>query len=411
MNWLNLLLEQTSESEAPERYFYWAGLAAISAVVRKNIWINRHFYKLYPNVYIVLLSSRSGARKGVPISICKKLLEEVDLVRIISGCNSIQGMIQELGQQKTLENGIVIGEAHGILLSDEFDAFLTDDPKSLTYLTALYNTHEHEKGWEKTLKNSPKSFLKAPCLTMLVASNEILFENVVKRKDIEGGFIGRTALVRESKARGINSLVDPPEHLINFPELSVRLLEISKIKGEFKWTQESGKKYDKWYKDMMQSETDDRTGTYNRLGDQVLKVAMLISLARKDDLNLEWEDVELAIDKCEECADTATRISPSTESSNGDKPNAFKIVMDLIVASEVNGSKYKITKSTLLNKLQKYSLYTAQLDYCLNEYLKAGWITREMTLGSGNINLRTVYALTEEGARVYVRDKSKRFVN
>ena len=145
MSWIDLLLEQTEESEAPERYFYWSGLAAISAIARKNVWLDRHYYTLYPNIYVALISTRSGARKGIPISICKRILEEVNLTRIISGCNSIQGLIQELGQQKTLENGTVIGDAHGILLSDEFDSFLTDDPKSITYLTTLYNTHEHEK--------------------------------------------------------------------------------------------------------------------------------------------------------------------------------------------------------------------------------------------------------------------------
>lgn len=402
MSWLDLLLKQTEENEAPERYFWWSGLAAISAIARKNVWINRHFYKLYPNIYVVLISTKSGARKGIPISICKKILEEVNLTRIISGCNSIQGMIQELSNQKTLDSGTVIGDAHGIMLSDEFDAFLTDDPKSLTYLTTLYNTHEHEKGWEKTLKNSPKAFLKAPCLTMLVASNEMLFDSVVKRKDIEGGFIGRTILVRESHSRPRNSLVYAPKNIIDFNKLAVRPAEVSRIKGEFKWTSEAGRLFDEWYLEM--GDPDDRTGTYNRLGDQVLKVAMLISLSRKDDLDLEFQDVELAIKKCEECVGAAVRISPTTESSNGDRPNAMKMVLECICS----GKNYQTTKALILGKLQPYQLYTTEIDKCINQLISSGWISRGVAVGAeGNINHRTIYTLTDEGKRMFFKEAKK----
>lgn len=400
--WLDELLKSTEESEAPERYFWWSGIAALSAVARKNVFLNRHFYKLYPNTYIVLISAKSGARKGIPISICKKLLEEIDLVRIISGCNSVQGLIQELSQQKTLSSGAVIGDAHGIMLTDEFDAFLTDDPKSLTYLTTLYNTHEHEKGWEKTLKNSPKAFLKAPCLTLLAASNEMLFDSVVKRKDIEGGFIGRTVLVRESRPRGVNSLVEPPDNLINFPKLAMRLIEVSKIKGEFKWTKSSGKLYDEWYRSINQEEHDDRTGTYNRLGDQVLKVAMLLSLSRKDSLDLEVEDVQLAIDKCLDCVETAVRISPSTESSNGDRPNAMKLIIQSIVESN-----FSISKSEMLGKLQRYQLFTTQVETCVNQLIMSGWVSKSMIHGDGHVNNRTIFSLTEEGLKLFRTESRK----
>lgn len=396
--WLDLLLKQTEESEAPERYFWWSGIAAISAVVRKNVWFNRHYYKLYPNVYVLLISTKSGARKGIPISICKNILEGVEATRIISGCNSIQGLIQELGQQKTMPNGAVIGDAHGILLTDELDSFLTDDPKSLTYLTALYNTHEHEKGWEKTLKNSPKLTLKAPCLTLLAASNEMLFDSVVKRKDIEGGFIGRSIIVRESKPRLINSLVDPPKNPLNYTALELRLIQISKIRGQFEFTPEAREVYRGWYEDIYGADHDDRTGTFNRIGDQVLKVGMLISLSRKDDLILDVPELEESIDKCTECAGAAAKITPSVESSNGDKPNARKLVMAHVIDADAG-----MVKAKLFGRLQQYQVFPNQIDQCLEEFIKAGWITKAVVPGIGNINNRTIYKLTDEGKLMFLK--------
>ena len=388
MSWLDELLYATEENESPERYFWWSGLATISAIARKNVFIERHFYKLYPNIYVALISSRSGGKKGIPISICKKLLETVGTTRIISGCNSIQGLIQELSMQRTLSPTVTLKEAHGIMLSDEFDSFLTDDPKCLTYLTALHNTHEHEKGWTKRLKGSPVEELRSPCLTMLVASNETLFDSMVKHKDIEGGFIGRTFVVYEKRSKEPNSLVYAPKHKINFHDLSLRLLKISKLKGEFKWSTRAGEKYDRWYKQLHAQNIDDRTGSINRLGDQVVKAAMLISLARKDELTLEMDDVEMAIDKCTECAITAMRMISTTGGTNGTVPNATGLVTKIIV----DAANHTITRQKLLSKLYPYNVQSYQLDKVIETMMGANWIT-----AFRNGDKVVCYKLTEEG--------------
>ena len=127
MTWLETLLASTSEAEAPSRYFWWSGLCAISAVIRKRVFLQRGaFYKLYPNIYVALVSARSGLRKGIPIMIAKKLVSDLDSVRVISGCSSIQAMIKELSMQQTFKSGAVVNEAQGLMISDEFESFLTD---------------------------------------------------------------------------------------------------------------------------------------------------------------------------------------------------------------------------------------------------------------------------------------------
>ena len=43
----------------------------------------------------------------------------------------------------------------------------------------------------------------------------------------------------------------------------------------------------------------DDTGTLNRFGDSVLKVAMILSLARSPELYIDEDSMQLAIDYCE----------------------------------------------------------------------------------------------------------------
>jgi hypothetical protein len=389
MSWLDLLVQSTEESEAPERYFWWSGLAAISAIARKNVYLNRHYYKLYPNIYVALVSSRSGAKKGIPISICKSILEECSVCRIISGCNSIQGLTQDLSMQKTYSNGTVITDAQGIMISDEFESFLTDDPKALTYLTALHNTHEHEKSWTKRLKGSPLEELKSPCLTLLVASNETLFDSMVKQKDIEGGFIARTFIVYEKKPRLINSLIYPPKRKPDIHELTLRLLKISKITGEFKWTEDAASLYDTWYRRLSTLGIDDRTGSISRLGDQVLKAAMLISLARKDDLDLTVEDISLAIRKCEECMQ-AINVMMLT-SSNGDVAGPIKLVLKALASAP----DQMASRARLLSKLHPDGIDSIVLDRVIETLQQSGAIRQPFRKGKDVMYKMSAEAYTE----------------
>src|SRR5208337_2442632 len=341
-DWLETLLESTKEAEAPERYFWWAGLCAISAVIGKKVFLQRGpFYRLYPNIYVALVSARSGLRKGIPIMIAKKMVQDLDSVRVISGCNSIQGLIKELSMQQTFKSGAVVNQAQGLMISDEFESFITEDPRALTYLTALHNTHEHEESWKKRLKGSPLEELKSPCLSLLVASNEALFESMVKQKDIEGGFIARTFIVYESIRKRINDLIYTEEETANlleedtkFQEILVgRLREISKLSGKMTLSLEASAYYRSWYEQLSNSEVDDRTGSVDRLGDQVLKVAMLISISNKDDLIISEDDLIKAITQSEICLSNVRSIS--MEKEKGDiNPIIEKVLKELIKSPE-----------------------------------------------------------------------------
>lgn len=358
-SFLDILLESTKEAEAPERYFWWAGLSALSAVVGKRVFIQRGaFYKLYPNIYVALVSARSGLRKGIPIAIVKNLLLELDKIRIISGCNSIQGLIKNLSEQKTFKSGAVVSEAQGILLSDEFESFLVDDPRALTYLTALHNTHEHENGWEKSLKSSPLEVLKAPCLSLLIASNEALFESMVKQKDIEGGFIARTFIVHESKRKRTNALVYSEEEIQQIlkedsaykAEMLAKLRQLTMISGQMKFSPAAAKHYISWYDFISDQDVDDKTGTFDRLGDQVIKVSMLVALSERPGLTIEKQDLEKAITEVSTCLTGVTAVSMEKEKGEVN-PVIEKILKALIRAPDQTLTRQKLLIATHIEAL------------------------------------------------------------
>src|SRR6476469_10441112 len=112
MTWLDEVMRATDEVESPKSFIKWAALSAIAAVVKNNVYLDKHYYKLYPNIYVMLIA-KSGMRKGFPVAMAKELVKSIDNTRVIAGRNSIQGVLKTLSTSYTRENGKALTDACG----------------------------------------------------------------------------------------------------------------------------------------------------------------------------------------------------------------------------------------------------------------------------------------------------------
>lgn len=341
MSWIVKLLETTRESESPKKYWYWAGLSAISAVVNNKVYLNKFYYKLYPNIY-VLLVGKSGIRKGPPVAMARSLVEAVDNTRVITGRASIQAVISELRNSSTKPNGgPPIPDAIGFLHSSEFAAFLIQDPAALTVLTDLYDGH-YNPTWTNLTKIGGKENLKNPCITLLGASNEVHFKDAVPDNALGGGFVARTFIIHAEKKSGSNPLTQEPETIPSVEDLSRYLLKLSKLKGEFVWSPEGKELYEKWYERFDKSENTDTTGTMDRLHDHVLKAAMLISLSREPDLRLEVTDIREAIMACQDFVPGARKLTMTSGGKSASAIGVAVILRELLSRKDDNYGMWRI---------------------------------------------------------------------
>jgi hypothetical protein len=308
MTWLDHLMTVTKESESPRKYYYWAGMSAIAAVVKNQVYLDKFYYKLYPNIY-VLLVGKSGIRKGPPVALAKRLVTEVGNTRVISGRASIQAIITELQKAKTSDNGgPPLTDASGFLTTSEFASFIIQDQQALTILTDLYDG-DYNPEWVNLTKGSGQEKLKNPCLTMIGASNEIHFKDAVPDNALGGGFVARTCIIHADRKSIVNPLTSKPKEDISIPELAKYLKVLSQLSGQFKYSDGAREIYNKWYEEFSDGEYSDTTGTIERLHDHILKAAMLISLSRKVNLVLEEEDVQEAIIACQDFVPGARKVS------------------------------------------------------------------------------------------------------
>lgn len=389
-SWLDLIVSSTQELEPPERFFWWAGLAVISAIVKKNVFINRFSYILYPNIYVILVSAKSGLRKGIPMSYARGILNKINCTRIITGQNSLPAVLHDLSQQFTTPDGKVFSDAQVLLCAPELDSFLVKGDDSLTTLTDLHNTHEHEDGYRKNLRSGTIE-LKNPCVTLLGASNEKLLDDFMQEKDIEGGFLARTFIVHESKRRRNNSLMWEPKGLVTRGDLARAIERVVNLSGVFEIPEEGRRFYDEWYNEISSLDFEDRTGSLERIGDQVLKVAMLISLAEDNVLVLEKRHLEIAIQVCEDTLIGVKKVS------SGQGRSDITPIVGHILKILVDSPDQECERAKLLERTQCEPI---QLDRAIDTLVQRDAIKQYRKQGARN---KIFYQLTPETYAKYLQ--------
>ena len=398
MSWLQKLLEQHSELESPTNFWLWGGMAAISAVVKDNVWLDRQIYNLYPNIY-VMFHAESGLKKGPPISMAKQLVRGVNNTRIISGRSSIQGILKELGTAQTQPGGKVLNKSVAFICSSELTSSIVEDKVATDILTDLYDRQYNIGEWRSLLKM--ESFnLKDPTITMLTATNEAHSTDFFGKKDLHGGYFARTFVISENKRNRANSLLVPLLNPPKYLEMAEYLKEIAKLSGPFtpmasaepidgciipyvehvtgetNYFSPAGLMYQKWYEefidDMAGQEVKDDTGTLNRFGDSVLKVAMLLSLSKTTELTIDEHSMELAIEYCRKL------IGNVRQMTHGKKGlSEAKSLKGLIIEELLGRNPHQISRAMLLKKMWAHYRDATELDEIMLSFDQAGMIKIE----------------------------------
>jgi hypothetical protein len=351
-----------------------------------------------------MLVARSGLRKGFPVKIAQKLVEALDVTKVISGRNSIQAIILELSRQWTLESGKVLNDAHAFVVNDELGSLLVEDPSAQTILTTLYDSFYHSN-WTDTLKSDGRKVLKDICITMLSATNQVHLTEFLDTTSVTGGFIGRTLIIYEEKKSRINALIDDDEIVeMDLLPLISRLKVISEIKGQMILEKASKDLYRSWYKEynekMELNTSDDETGTSERLHDHILKISTLLSLSERDDRIITPQHIEDSIDLCTSFTTSVKRITLGRgKSESSDKT---RVVLEYLISQP----DYSTTRKKLLRA--KYGdLDAIDLDKILDTMTQAGIVNQTNTPSGLIITIDSKYAnqfkMVSSGRRVMER--------
>lgn len=408
-NWIDHIVQIHSEFESPLTFWKWSAIASISAVVKDNVYLSQGMFNLYPNIY-VMFHADSGLKKGPPVNLAKRLVKEVGNTRVISGRSSIQGILKKLGTSESQPGGKIDKGSSAFICSSELSSSIVEDKAATDILTDLYDRSYNVDEWSSLLKMEQFD-LKNPTITMLTATNEAHSSSFFDRKDVAGGYFARTFIIYENEENRSNSLLVPPETPINHKHEAEYLKELAKLKGSFQslgsrietdahtlsiynhytkqteWFTPAGFMYENWY---VQFKKDlklvkDSTGTLNRFGSSVLKVAMLLSLGSSTDLVINEDCMTEAIATCEKLVGNIRRVTVGkTEGEASDSGRKKLLLTELM-----NRDTRSITRAQLHKKYWMHGTLNEWDETVLS--FQAGEILTIETMGN-----QMVYKMTDK---------------
>jgi len=253
--------------------------------------MDRKFYRLYPNIYVLIVAESARIRKSVGMEIGLGILKSaIPDIFYITGRATPEGIVKHMNQKKggNSVSKIPTIDSHVFLYADELATLFGYEKQTASrlaiLLTEIYGCPDH---YEHTTKGEGVVDLFNLYPTLLAATDprnlKVLPEEAV------GGLIGRTIFVTAGKKR--KSIAWPDELLGSDQELREKLVhdlrEINSLEGNFRADPEARRLFADWYEaqDQLPSTGNPQLDAFQaRYHDTAIKIAMLVSLARGNEL-------------------------------------------------------------------------------------------------------------------------------
>lgn len=289
-DWIKSYLTYTGNSEPPELYRLWTGVSTIAAVLQRKCFIQWGELTFFPNLYVILVGPSGRTRKGTAMNVGSKFLRELG-IKTASEAITREALIRELAKSEELYTEPKTGKnfIHSSLtvFSQELTVFLGYN--NIVLMSDLSDWYDCKDEWEYRTKNMGEDLIVGVWVNLIGATTPDLIRSALPKDAIGGGLTSRTIFVFEEKK---GKVVAAPFLSKDDQELRISLLEdledIHMMSGEFTVTEGFIETWIPWYKS---NETnppfhgDERFDGYiSRRQNHVMKLCMVLSAARRDDM-------------------------------------------------------------------------------------------------------------------------------
>ena len=376
--WCNQYLSWVEDaSESPKVYHQWSAATIVAAAIRRNCWVNRGTFNLFPNMFTILVG-HTGLGKGRSINPAVELLRESGCANILSDKITIQYILekisdrgQQVAQLQMQGNTISIGQDASCFISapEIEDLILTSDT-----MAPLKELWESKNGpFEYGTRGRGLVKIAKPCPTLLGGCTPSQVAELFPTRAIGGGFVRRCNFVYEiSKSKSIPWPAPKNGGDKTHDDLVNDLRHISQLRGAFVFDPYAKKMFEDYYRSTGADEfADEATSSYDTTKPiHVLKLAMALTAARDDSMVINFVDLGLAIKMVDKCAVEMTKVFRAV----GDSEMA--VIIDKVIRYiELRGKTMWVTRSDLMGALWRDVGSSQNLDVILGT-LEAGNVIR-----------------------------------
>lgn len=287
-NWLMKYGEYTIESESPEQFHLWTGLSILASCLRRNVWLNQGTHILYPNMYVILVGPPGRVRKSTSIRLGRHLLIDIEGIHFGADSCTREDLIKSLAKISSMAK-----QAAMTIHSTELSSLI--EPSGIKMIQFLTDIFDGDVKWQYSTKHQGKDLIKSPVLNILAATTPTWIAEGLPVEVVGHGFTSRVLFVYGADRRYLKPFPGQLDGELA-KNLRADLDHISRIEGIFQWGKGAKDVYAKIYEEIDSSAPKDYRleGFHNRKDIYTLKVAMLLSIARSDDLIMQPGDIKTA---------------------------------------------------------------------------------------------------------------------
>lgn len=310
----------TKRTEPPPNYHAWSLIGAISALLGKKCYIPQGHFTVFPNLYIVLVG-QAAMRKSTALNIAKNFVRKIEKLPIAPESSTREALIDDMSKNKV--SFVVEGQEVSYWQSSAFVGELEQffggkhiNQQMVGFLTAIWD----ESVFKERTRKGGEVLIQNPYFTMLGCCTDEWMNTKLSQDVISDGFSRRTIFVLESKLNCLNPWPEASEEENALKELIQKeIVRIFNTAGRFSFSDEARRLWDKMYMGVRDEASKHSPKLANYFSSKhilVMKVAMCLSAALREDRIVDSATLKLAIDFL---ADTEKRLD-KVFSGVGDNP-------------------------------------------------------------------------------------------
>jgi len=241
-NWLRAYVAFTADSESPDDFHFWTGVATVAGALRRRVWIDMRKFQWTPNFYIILVGPPGVAAKSTSIQSGVRLLKQVP---------GIHFGPQSITWQKLADSLAASVEHMKLILPDgtetfhpmscltipvsELGTFLKiDDTALVDVLVDLWDGQQVD--WGHATKTSGSTDIQNPWLNIIGCTTPSWLKANFPEHLIGGGLTSRIIFVFGEKKRKLVAYPDEVMLAADYFEMQNKLvmdlIRISSMQGE-----------------------------------------------------------------------------------------------------------------------------------------------------------------------------------
>ena len=298
--WLGLYLDFMKDLEACARFKFFSACCVLGATFNNKVWIYRGseelLPKLFPNIWVILLSPPGRGHKTSTINASLNCLKEAcPEVRILADKLTPESLVQTLSEPVSTKEKIRIGprDATGLIKAPELSVFFNKAQYNQGLVSLITDLYDFREEWSVETIMRGKNTLRNICISILGGSTPDWLQKMLPEDAFTGGFMSRFVMV-EMPANYFKRRAYPKNtSKVKWPTLVETLRRKQELKGEMGWTHDCAEYYKDYYENLKPTGDIQKDAYQEREAEQTLRLSMLLALS-EDRMYIELADFKTA---------------------------------------------------------------------------------------------------------------------